>query len=251
MFGADTSTSNRATLGGMIGNNSAGSHSVRFGMTIDHVRALDVVLSDASRARFAPGAEPEPGSLSEAIHRGLPEIVERYREAIERDHPRFWRHAGGYRLDRLMNGFDLARFVVGSEGTLLLVTEAEVDLIERPAAQAIAVGHFRSIARGDRRRPPTRSARDAAAVEMMDDTILRLSRERLEYAGLYEILEGEPAARCCSSRSSPTARPRRAPRSRRWPATGSATATATTRCARRDRRPSGAAERSARPASGC
>jgi len=53
MFGPDTSTSNRATLGGMIGNNSAGSGSVRYGMTIDHVRALDVVLSDASRARSA------------------------------------------------------------------------------------------------------------------------------------------------------------------------------------------------------
>jgi FAD/FMN-containing dehydrogenase/Fe-S oxidoreductase len=196
MFGADTSTSNRATLGGMIGNNSAGSHSVRFGMTIDHVRALDVVLSDASRARFAPDAEPEPGSLAEAIHRGLPEIVERQRAAIERDHPRFWRHAGGYRLDRLAREgppYDLAKFVVGSEGTLLLVTEAEVDLIERPAAQAIAVGHFRSTLEAIDATADA-MARDAAAVELLDDTILRLSRERLDYAGLYEILEGEPAA---------------------------------------------------------
>src|SRR5689334_22345707 len=54
MFGPDTSTSNRATLGGMIGNNSAGSHSVRYGMTVDHVLSLDVVLSDASRSVFGP-----------------------------------------------------------------------------------------------------------------------------------------------------------------------------------------------------
>ena len=59
MFGPDTSTSNRATIGGMIGNNSAGSGSVRYGMTIDHVRALDVVLSDGSRARFEPVDEAE------------------------------------------------------------------------------------------------------------------------------------------------------------------------------------------------
>ena len=59
MFGPDTSTSNRATIGGMVGNNSAGSGSLRFGMTIDHVQALDVVLSDGSRASFAPLDEAE------------------------------------------------------------------------------------------------------------------------------------------------------------------------------------------------
>ena len=59
MFGPDTSTSNRATIGGMVGNNSAGSGSVRFGMTIDHVRHLDVVLADGSRARLEPVDEAE------------------------------------------------------------------------------------------------------------------------------------------------------------------------------------------------
>ncbi|MCD3065318.1 FAD-binding protein, partial [Salmonella enterica subsp. enterica serovar Enteritidis] len=59
MFGPDTSTSNRATIGGMIGNNSAGSGSLRFGMTIDHVRALDGVLADGSTARFEPVDEAE------------------------------------------------------------------------------------------------------------------------------------------------------------------------------------------------
>ena len=62
MFGPDTSTSNRATLGGMIGNNSAGSHSVRYGMTVDHVLSLDVVLSDASRAAFGPLSAAEVAS---------------------------------------------------------------------------------------------------------------------------------------------------------------------------------------------
>ncbi len=186
MFGADTSTSNRATLGGMIGNNSAGSHSIRFGMTIDHVRALDVVLADGRRASFAPGwAELEPQ---------LTALVERHRTAIERDHPKFWRHAGGYRLDRLARDpHDLAKFVVGSEGTLVLVTEAEVDLIERPKAQAIAVGHFRSTAEAIDATADA-MAHDAAAVELMDETILRLSRERVEFAGLSQILVDQPSA---------------------------------------------------------
>src|SRR5437762_5651349 len=93
MFGPDTSTSNRATLGGMIGNNSAGSHSVRYGMTVDHVLSLDVVLSDASRAVFGPlteegllarGAAP---TLGGAIWRELRRLVERAREYIAHRRP--------------------------------------------------------------------------------------------------------------------------------------------------------------------
>src|SRR6516225_4090346 len=86
MFGPDTSTSNRATLGGMIGNNSAGSHSVRYGMTVDHVLALDVVLSDASRAAFGPLSAAEAASraaqptLEGAICRDLPLLASRYAE---------------------------------------------------------------------------------------------------------------------------------------------------------------------------
>ncbi len=202
MFAADTSTSNRATLGGMIGNNSAGSHSVRYGMTIDHVRALDVVLSDGSRAVLGPVTEAEwagraaHDTLDGAIHRDLPGIVARHRDAIARDHPRFWRHAGGYRLDRLATGgapYDLAKFVVGSEGTLVLVTEASVDLVERPRAQALAVGHFRSTTEAVAATDDA-MAHDAAAIELMDDTILRLAGAKHEYAELSTILEGEPAA---------------------------------------------------------
>jgi FAD/FMN-containing dehydrogenase/Fe-S oxidoreductase len=202
MFGADTSTSNRATLGGMIGNNSSGSHSIRFGMTVDHVRALGVVLADGRRARLAPVSATQwaeragEATLEGAIYRELPGIVERNREAIVRDHPKFWRQAGGYRLDRLARDgepFDLAKFVVGSEGTLAVVTEADLDLVARPAAQAIAVGHFHSTAEaiaasGDA------IAHDAAAVELLDHMILELSRQRLEYTALSGILEGDPSA---------------------------------------------------------
>src|SRR4051812_25312090 len=91
-FGPNTSTANRATLGGMIGNNSAGSQSIKYGMTIDAVQPLDVVLADASRARLE--AVPEAararraatgGSLEAAIYRDLPGIVERRRDAGERE----------------------------------------------------------------------------------------------------------------------------------------------------------------------
>jgi FAD/FMN-containing dehydrogenase len=183
MFGADTSTSNRATLGGMIGNNSSGSHSVRFGTTRDHVNALEVVLADGSTAHFQPvGSEAWQRRAEQTTHegrilRGLPEIVERHRESILRDHPKFWRQSGGYRLDELARStppYDLARFVIGSEGTLLIVTEAEVALIPAPAAQAIAVGHFRSTAEAIAASADA-IALDAAAVELMDNMILELT----------------------------------------------------------------------------
>lgn len=202
MFGADTSTSNRATLGGMIGNNSSGTHSVRFGTTRDHVRALSAVLADGTRVRLEPVSDSECARRAAlptregAVYRGLPELAARHRDVIARDHPTFWRQAGGYRLDRLIREhepLDLAKFVVGSEGTLVLVTEAELDLIPRPTAQAIAVGHFRSTAEAIE---ASRAAigQDAAAIELMDHMILELSQRQPEYAELSSILEGQPRA---------------------------------------------------------
>jgi FAD/FMN-containing dehydrogenase/Fe-S oxidoreductase len=201
MFGPDTSTSNRATLGGMIGNNSAGSQSVRYGMTIDHVLALDVVLSDASRSTFGPMTASERLSraaaptLDGAICRELPRLAERHQEAIATGFPRFWRQSGGYRLDRLTGsaGLDLAKFVVGSEGTLITVVEATVQLVPAPRCRVIAVGHFTSVPSA------IEATQDAlacqpAAVELLDRTILELSRQKIEYQALGSILQGDPDA---------------------------------------------------------
>ncbi len=202
MFGPDTSTSNRATLGGMIGNNSAGSGSVRHGMTIDHVRELDVVLSDASTAHFAPVDESERtsrawmDSLEGRLYRELPELISSHENAIATGFPPYWRRAGGYRLDRLANQatpFDLAKFVVGSEGTLVVATEALVDLVPKPRTTMIAVGHFTSTLAAIEATEDALDC-DPSAVEMMDRTILDLSRSKIEYADLGAILSGDPEA---------------------------------------------------------
>ncbi|HEY6276273.1 MAG TPA: FAD-linked oxidase C-terminal domain-containing protein [Streptosporangiaceae bacterium] len=201
IFGPDTSTRNRATLGGMIGNNSAGSQSVRYGMTIDHVLALDVVLSDGSRAKLAPltGAELARQAAAPTLHgticRELPALVARNATAIATGYPGFWRQSGGYRLDRLAGtgGLDLARFVTGSEGTLVTVVEATVGLVPAPKHRVIAVGHFTSV-------PAAIEATEDAlagqplAVELIDRTILELSRQKLEYQALGSILHGDPEA---------------------------------------------------------
>ncbi|MFF4406697.1 FAD-binding and (Fe-S)-binding domain-containing protein [Streptomyces sp. NPDC001404] len=201
MFGPDTSTSNRATIGGMIGNNSAGSGSLRHGMTVDHVRALDVVLSDATCARLAPVTESErarragPSTLEGRIHRDLPRLLAANSRTIAEDFPAFWRRACGYRLDRLADSspFDPAQLLVGSEGTLALTTRADVALVPAPARTVIAVGHFTSV---DAAVAATEDALacDPATVELLDRTILELSRQKIAYASLSALLEGDPGA---------------------------------------------------------
>jgi FAD/FMN-containing dehydrogenase/Fe-S oxidoreductase len=201
MFGPDTSTGDRATIGGMIGNNSSGSSSVLYGTTIDHVQELEVVLSDASTAHFSPVDEQglagraRETTLEGELYRQIPALVRKHRDAIRTGFPKYWRRAGGYRLDRLASDdpFDLARFVVGSEGTLAIVTEATVGLVQLPKERAIAVGHFQSVAAA------VAATEDAlacapSAVELIDRTILDLSRQSIEYAQLGSLLDGEPDA---------------------------------------------------------
>jgi FAD/FMN-containing dehydrogenase/Fe-S oxidoreductase len=204
MFGPDTSTSNRATIGGMIGNNSAGSGSLTYGMTIDHVRALDLVLSDGSRCRFEPVDETErkhratARTLEGRIYQALPELVTANEDIITAGMPAFWRRACGYRLDRLVgfgreNPFDLAKFVVGAEGTLVVVTHALVDLVPKPGRTVYAVGHFTDTASAISATTDALSC-EPHQVELMDRTILELSRHKIEYAELGNILVGDPGA---------------------------------------------------------
>jgi FAD/FMN-containing dehydrogenase len=223
----------------MIGNNSAGSQSVRYGMTIDHVLALDVVLSDASTAAFGPltaaelAARAARPTLEGAICRGLPALAARNAEAIATGYPRFWRQSGGYRLDRLAGrggpgGLDLARFVVGSEGTLVTVVAAEVALVPVPRHRVIAVGHFTSAEAAIE--PRGRARLPAAAVSLIDAPSWNWPAPSWVPA-LSSILTGDPR-RCCSSRSSAT--PRRKPRPpwTGWTRCGAGTPAATTRCGR-------------------
>src|SRR5437667_1772860 len=105
-FGPDVATASRANLGGMIGNNSAGSHSIVHGKTIDHVRGLDVILSDGSRAELGPVTPAEwrlreDGSFAGSIYRGVRSTVEAAAPEIARRFPRILRRVSGYNLDAL------------------------------------------------------------------------------------------------------------------------------------------------------
>jgi FAD/FMN-containing dehydrogenase/Fe-S oxidoreductase len=202
MFAPDTSTANRATLGGMIGNNSCGSRSARYGMTIDHVESLDVVLSDASRATLGsvtPGQVSQRGrgrTLEAALYRDVAGLVDRRTHAIRTGFPPYWRRSGGYRLERLLpesGGINLANAVVGSEGTLAITTEATVRLVPVPKSVAALAGHFESVAAALASVEDAIDA-SAAAIELVDRAILNLARVSPLHSHLVSVLNGDPGA---------------------------------------------------------
>src|SRR6267142_5057132 len=140
LFGPDTSTANRATLGGMMGNNSAGSHSIVYGKTIDHVLAMDVVFS-SGEGRTLREMKFEEASLRGGLEGRIADIVRTNRDEIERRYPKIMRRVSGYNLDEFVrNGkFNLVKLMVGSEGTLATVHEAKVRIEPRPPATALCV----------------------------------------------------------------------------------------------------------------
>ncbi|MDN0194111.1 FAD-binding and (Fe-S)-binding domain-containing protein [Streptomyces sp. S.PNR 29] len=132
-FGPDPSTHSRCTLGGMIGNNACGSHSVAWGTTADSVRELDVITAGGERLRLGPGWAGAPAGLRELVGGELARLRTGF--------PELPRRISGYALDALLpeKGADVARSFCGSEGTLGVLTEAVVGLVEAPRARALAV----------------------------------------------------------------------------------------------------------------
>ncbi|MCM2412518.1 FAD-binding and (Fe-S)-binding domain-containing protein [Streptomyces sp. RKAG290] len=131
-FGPDPSTHGRCTIGGMIGNNSCGSHSVAWGTTADNVHALTVARYGGDTLRLAPGADGPAG---------LRELVAGHLALLRTGFPELPRRISGYALDALLpeRGADPARAFCGSEGTLGVLTQATLRLVEAPAARALAV----------------------------------------------------------------------------------------------------------------
>ncbi|WP_328450389.1 FAD-binding and (Fe-S)-binding domain-containing protein [Amycolatopsis sp. NBC_00438] len=140
-FGPDPSTHSRCTIGGMIGNNACGSHSVAWGRTVDVVRSLDVLLYDGTRLTLGPG-EPTEGRIFDELR-----ALVRDNLALLRKELSTWpRRVSGYGLEHLLpeNGFDVAKALVGSEGTCVTVLEATVALAELPRHRVLAVLGFPS-----------------------------------------------------------------------------------------------------------
>ena len=197
----DPSTANRATIGGGVGNNSCGARSAVYGKTVDNVIALEVALADGSTARLeeVDGAEAEARARREGlegrIYRGVRELARAHRAEVEARFPAIPRRVSGYNLDAVgaEGPLNLAKLVVGSEGTLATVTEAVVRLAPVPAATAVAALHFRTV-REAAEAAVRANAHAPAAVELVDDTIVERCRESAGFRDLAAFVEGEPGA---------------------------------------------------------
>ena len=197
----DPSTANRATIGGGVGNNSCGAHSAVYGKTVDNVLALEVVLADGSAATFEALEEGEVAEratregLEAAIYRGVRALAREHRAEVEVRFPKILRRVSGYNLDEIHadGPVNLARLVVGSEGTLATVTEAAVRLVPVPAAKAVAALHFRTVL--DAAAATVRvNAHGPSAVELVDDTIIERCRASTGFRHLVGFVQGEPGA---------------------------------------------------------
>ncbi len=146
-FAPDPSTHNHCTLGGMIGNNSCGVHSVMAGKTVENIEELEVLTYDGLRLRVGRTSQAEleriirEGSRRGAIYAKLKALQDRYAELIRARYPKIPRRVSGYNLDELLpeNGFHVARALVGSEGTCVTVLEATVRLVHSPPARSLLV----------------------------------------------------------------------------------------------------------------
>ncbi len=144
-FGPDPSTHNRCTLGGMIGNNSCGTHSVMAGNTVDNVIALDILTYDGFRCAVGETTDEEydaierEGGRQAEIYHHLRHLRDAYGSLIRQRYPKIPRRISGYNLDQLLpeNHFNVARALVGTECTCVVVLEALVRLVDNPPSRSI------------------------------------------------------------------------------------------------------------------
>ena len=202
-FAPDISTASRATIGGMMANNSCGARSVLYGKTIDHVLEQTVVLADGSVVQFLEITRdeiPAGDTLEAACYRTVLDLSHRHAGEIERRYPKVLRRVGGYNLDEFVDPacpVNLAKIMVGSEGTLGVVLEAKLRLVPLPKAKAAMVICFANLLEALAATPAILAHRPSA-VEVMDKTILDNTRQNLALERIRsKIVEGDPEATLC------------------------------------------------------
>ncbi len=209
-FAPEISTSNRCMIGGMIGNNAAGSHSVVYGTTRENVVTIEALLSDGSVVEFGPMTDDELSAkctlktLEGEIYRTVTGVIKQHRAQILKSYPKpeIIRRNTGYPLDVLAKGqpwvksgpkFNLASFLCGSEGTLALTLSATLKLVEIPKVKGLACIHFSSL---EQAMAATSAIlkHQPAAIELMDKRLLALTENHIAHRSNRQWIEGAPEA---------------------------------------------------------
>lgn len=206
MVGPDPSSSAVATLGGMVGNNSTGAHSIKYGMIADHLLALEVILADGSRIILEDKSQEEIAELASQntaegrLYREIPQILEKYRQEIKTRYPETWRNVAGYSLNRLLGDYlktgslNLSKLIAGSEGTLAYVTKVKLSLVPRPKVTRLMILHFGDLPQA-LEQVPSLLRHEVAAVELMTYPLLKLADDHPFFSPrLRKFVHGLPGA---------------------------------------------------------
>ncbi len=199
-FAPDPATSSRATIGGMIANNSSGTRSILYGKTLDHVLELEVLLDDGSIIHCRD-LSPEELELKlqqknkeGELYRSLLNIVAENRNEIEQVFPKVMRRVGGYNLDEfLQNHWNLSKIFVGSEGTLGIILSAKIKLVDNPKHQCLCVVHFNDFYESIAHILEMVKFKPSS-VELLDELLMERSRANLETKNYCYFIEGNPKA---------------------------------------------------------
>jgi len=203
-FAPDPAWGDKSALGGAIGNNSTGAHSLQYGKTDAYIEECEVVLADGTVTTFGEVTIEElreragTEDLEGRIHREVLRIIEEEKEEIEAKFPDLKRNVSGYNLDWLVEesedgSVNLARLLAGSEGTLGIITEAEVSLEPIPETKSVALLTYDGLVEA-MEDVPAILEHDPAALEVLDDVLLDLARETQEFGPVVGMLpEGTDA----------------------------------------------------------
>jgi FAD/FMN-containing dehydrogenase/Fe-S oxidoreductase len=218
MFGPDPASAERATMGGVIGNNATGAHSILYGMSVDHLISADVILSDGSLATWGEMREDElermkkeKGIMSRIISVSS-DIRDKHANAIKQNFPRSWRNSAGYRINYLLpysstkpsrwNGdypnispssLSLHPLLAGSEGTLAVMRSAKVNLVAKPKHTILGVLAYESIVEACNDVPRLLEF-NPSAIELIPQLVIQLARGIPAYARQMGWMVGDPAA---------------------------------------------------------
>ena len=212
-FGPETSTSNRCMIGGMVGNNACGSHSILYGSTRDHLLAVKAILSDGSEVEFCPMSNSafEQKCIGDTLENRLYQNVSAIlrnpenQQEIRGEYPekRLHRRNTGYAIDLLLETdpftpgtepFNFCKLIAGSEGTLAFITEIKLNLVPLPPKiKGVMAVHFNTLEEALKANL-TALKYLPGAVELMDKTILDLTKGNIEQQKNRFFLQGEPEA---------------------------------------------------------
>ena len=199
MYGPDPASGDRATLGGIIGNNATGSHSIRYGMSHDHLLRTQVVLADGSSVEFSALSQQEwqtrrkrPG-LEGSIYTQVSRVLDDYQEAIRTHYPETFRTVAGYNLNLLhdQENPNLAALLAGSEGTLGIITSATLNLVSIPRFKHLYLVHFAEMRQALEVVPEILES-SPSAVELIDDLLLSLTKSKSKYRDMLRFIQGNP-----------------------------------------------------------